>query len=83
MTTDSTLSISHLTVKFGGLVALDDVYLDVRANSIVGLIGPNGAGKTTLFNSISGLVPVTTGEISIHGKNVAWPKSYEIGRAHV
>ena len=78
MTTDSTLSISHLTVKFGGLVALDDVYLDVPANSIVGLIGPNGAGKTTLFNSISGLVPVTTGEISIHGKHVAWPKSYDL-----
>ena len=78
MTTDSTLSISHLTVKFGGLVALDDVYLDVPSNSIVGLIGPNGAGKTTLFNSISGLVPVTTGEISIHGKNVSWPKSYDL-----
>ena len=78
MTTNSTLSISHLTVKFGGLVALDDVYLDVPSNSIVGLIGPNGAGKTTLFNSISGLVPVTTGEISIHGKNVSWPKSYDL-----
>ena len=78
MTTNSTLSISHLTVKFGGLVALDDVYLDVPNNSIVGLIGPNGAGKTTLFNSISGLVPVTTGEISIHGKSVSWPKSYDL-----
>ena len=78
MTANSTLSISHLTVKFGGLVALDDVYLDVPSNSIVGLIGPNGAAKTTLFNSISGLVPVTTGEISIHGKSVSWPKSYDL-----
>jgi branched-chain amino acid transport system ATP-binding protein len=40
--------------------------------------GENGAGKTTIFNSISGLVPVTTGEISIHGKNVSWPKSYDL-----
>ena len=78
MTTSSSLSISHLTVKFGGLVALDDVFLEVANNSIVGLIGPNGAGKTTIFNSISGLVPVSSGEISIHGKKVSWPKSYDL-----
>ena len=78
MTASSTLSISHLTVKFGGLTALDDVYIDVPANSIVGLIGPNGAGKTTIFNSISGLVPVTSGEISIHGEKVSWPRSYDL-----
>ena len=78
MTVHTTLSVSHLTVKFGGLVALDDVYLEVPSNSIVGLIGPNGAGKTTIFNSISGLVPVTSGEIAIYGKSVGWPKSYEL-----
>lgn len=74
----SVLAISNLTVKFGGLSALDDVFLEVAPNSIVGLIGPNGAGKTTLFNSISGLVKPTSGDISIHGKEVAWPKSYEL-----
>ena len=72
----SVLAISNLTVKFGGLSALDDVFLEVAPNSIVGLIGPNGAGKTTLFNSISGLVKPTSGDISIHGKEVALPKSY-------
>lgn len=76
----SVLAISNLTVKFGGLSALDDVFLNVAPNSIVGLIGPNGAGKTTLFNSISGLVTPTSGEISIHGKEVAWPKSYELAQ---
>ena len=54
MSITSVLSISHLTVKFGGLTALDDVFLDIAPNTIVGLIGPNGAGKTTIFNSISG-----------------------------
>ena len=77
---NSVLAISNLTVKFGGLSALDDVFLEVAPNSIVGLIGPNGAGKTTLFNSISGLVRPTSGEISIHGKEVAWPKSYELAQ---
>ena len=76
----SVLAISNLTVKFGGLSALADVFLEVAPNSIVGLIGPNGAGKTTLFNSISGLVKPTSGDISIHGKEVAWPKSYELAK---
>jgi len=74
----SVLSIANLRVNFGGLIALDDVFIDVAPNSIVGLIGPNGAGKTTLFNCISGLVTPTSGEISIHGKKVDWPNSYEL-----
>lgn len=72
------LSISNLTVKFGGLVALDDVFLDVAPNTVVGLIGPNGAGKTTLFNSISGLVAPSSGKISIGGKSVSWPQPHEL-----
>ena len=78
MTSQSVLSISNLTVKFGGLVALDDVFLSIQPNSIVGLIGPNGAGKTTIFNAISGLVPPTSGGIEIHGEKVSWPTSDEL-----
>ena len=74
----SSLSISNLSVRFGGLLALDDVFIDVAPNTIVGLIGPNGAGKTTLFNSISGLVTPTSGEISIHGNKTKWPSSHEL-----
>ena len=50
------LDVSHLTVTFGGLTAVDDVSFDVRPGEIVALIGPNGAGKTTVFNAICGLV---------------------------
>jgi branched-chain amino acid transport system ATP-binding protein len=74
----SALAIANLRVNFGGLVALDDVFIDVAPNTIVGLIGPNGAGKTTLFNCISGLVVPTSGEISIHGKKENWPSSHEL-----
>jgi len=74
----ASISISHLTVKFGGLTALDDVFLSIAPNTIVGLIGPNGAGKTTIFNAISGLLTPTSGEISIAGKESKWPASHEL-----
>jgi branched-chain amino acid transport system ATP-binding protein len=74
------ISIAGLTVKFGGLTALDDVYLKVAPNSVVGLIGPNGAGKTTIFNSISGLVEPTSGSISFEGKKIDWPKPEELAK---
>ena len=78
MSSNSLLSISNLTVEFGGLKALDDVFLTIKPNSIVGLIGPNGAGKTTLFNSISGLVAPTSGTIEIYGKRVDWPATNDL-----
>ena len=49
----SLLSISDLTVKFGGLTALSSVHIDLHPGEVVGLIGPNGAGKTTLFNALT------------------------------
>ena len=51
------LAIRNLTKSFGGLVAVNQVSLDLREGEILGLIGPNGAGKTTLFNLISGHFP--------------------------
>ena len=63
MTVKEILTIKSVTKAFGGLVAVDDVDLTILEGQIMGLIGPNGAGKTTLFNCISGLYPVTAGEI--------------------
>jgi branched-chain amino acid transport system ATP-binding protein len=65
--TEALLRVSGLTVRFGGLVAVDDASLEVRPGEIKGLIGPNGAGKTTLFNAVSGLVPVSSGDIVLDG----------------
>lgn len=63
------LDVSHLTVTFGGLTAVDDVSFTVRPGEIVALIGPNGAGKTTVFNAICALVR-TRGRITLDGRPV-------------
>ena len=78
MSKDSLLSISNLTVKFGGLTALDDVFLNLDSNQVVGLIGPNGAGKTTLFNAICGIVEPTSGKLTLSGKSHDWPATHEL-----
>jgi branched-chain amino acid transport system ATP-binding protein len=61
--TGSLLRCANVRVRFGGVVALDNVSLDVPAGQVVGIIGPNGAGKTTLFNCISRLYSVESGDI--------------------
>ena len=64
------LSIKGVTKRFGGLVAVRDVFMDIPLGERRALIGPNGAGKTTLFNVIAGDLPATTGEIQVFGHNV-------------
>jgi len=64
------LDIDRLTVRFGGLVAVSDLDLDVPAGSIVSLIGPNGAGKTTAFNTISGIYSPTSGSVRFQGRRL-------------
>jgi branched-chain amino acid transport system ATP-binding protein len=64
------LSADHITVRFGGLTAVNDAALQVGAGEIVGLIGPNGAGKTTLFNAILGLNSPSAGTVHLFGHDV-------------
>jgi branched-chain amino acid transport system ATP-binding protein len=64
---DALLSVRDVSVRFGGIVALDKLSFDVEAGCISGLIGPNGAGKTTLFNCLSRLYQPTAGEIVFDG----------------
>ena len=64
------LSIEGVTRRFGGIVAVDDVSLDVGEGQIVGLIGPNGAGKTTVFNLITRLYRPESGEIAFDGESL-------------
>jgi ABC-type branched-subunit amino acid transport system ATPase component/ABC-type branched-subunit amino acid transport system permease subunit len=64
------LRVEHLTVRFGGLTAVNDVTLDVNGGEIIGLIGSNGAGKSTLMNAISGFVRTAGGSISAFGSDI-------------
>jgi branched-chain amino acid transport system ATP-binding protein len=64
------LSVRGVTLRFGGVIALDEVSFDVMSGQIAGLIGPNGAGKTTLFNCLSRLYQPSAGEIIFEGKSV-------------
>ena len=64
------LEIKNLTKRFGGLTAIDKLDLRMEPKQIVGLIGPNGAGKTTVFNVMTGIYPVTVGEIFVQGESI-------------
>jgi branched-chain amino acid transport system ATP-binding protein len=72
------LSVDNVSVRFGGIVALDGVSFNVRAGSIVGLIGPNGAGKTTLFNCLSRLYEPSSGSINFLGHSLLDEPRYRI-----
>jgi branched-chain amino acid transport system ATP-binding protein len=68
--TDGVLATDGLSVRFGGITALDKVSINIRPGEIVGLLGPNGAGKTTLFNAISGFVKPQSGRVVLDGTEI-------------
>jgi branched-chain amino acid transport system ATP-binding protein len=77
------LEVRDVTVRFGGLSALDSVQLDLRSGEVTGLIGPNCAGKTTLFNVISGLQVPTAGRVLVDGDDVSKLKPFKRARRGV
>jgi branched-chain amino acid transport system ATP-binding protein len=72
------LELKNVTMKFGGVTALNDVSLQVKKGEILALIGPNGAGKTTIFNVITGVYKPTSGEINLSGKSVIGKKRHQV-----
>jgi len=74
------LSIEHVGVRFGGLVAIADLHFDVHAGEIVSLIGPNGAGKTTAFNVMTGFLKPSQGQVRFRGTSLQGLQPHEIVR---
>ena len=64
------IEVQHLTKRFKGLTAVNDVSFSIREGGITGMIGPNGAGKSTTFNMICGYYPPTEGKIYYRGKDI-------------
>ncbi len=75
---ETLLEVDHVTLRFGGVVALNDVNFEIRRGEILGLIGPNGAGKTTCFNAMTGVYTPTEGTIRFKGKEIAGTKPHRI-----
>ena len=76
----SLLQVDNVTKAFGGLIAVNEVSLSVKAGKICGLIGPNGSGKTTLFNLISGIYPLSKGTIKFNGHDITERPAYAVNR---
>lgn len=77
------LQVSGLGRTFGGLTALADYAVELQEGDLLGIIGPNGAGKTTLFNTLTGLVPPSSGSVKFFGKDITAAKPHVLAKAGV
>ena len=77
---ESLLKVTGITKKFQGLVAVDNVSIDMKEHTIHALIGPNGAGKTTTVNLITGVLPLTSGKVEFGGKDITGMTTHDIAR---
>jgi branched-chain amino acid transport system ATP-binding protein len=80
---DVLLEVDDVTLRFGGVVALNGVSFSLRKGEIFGLIGPNGAGKTTCFNAMTGVYQPTSGAIRFQGESIVGKKKHEITRGGI
>ena len=78
--TTAILTLEHVSKRFGGLRAVNDVSLSVNQGEILFIVGPNGAGKTTLFNLITGFIPPDEGTITFAGKSLAGLRPHQAAR---
>lgn len=77
---DTLLEVAGLTMRFGGLIAVDQVAFSVKHNEVFAIIGPNGAGKTTVFNCVGGFYKPTAGDIMLEGRSIGGQPSHRIAR---
>ena len=80
---DNPLLAEKCTIRFGGLIAVNELNMQVKRGEIYGLIGPNGAGKTTIFNLLTGVYEPTSGDIHFEGKRINGLRPYQISRLGV
>lgn len=79
----SLLQVSNITKRFQGLVAVNDLSLTMEHRTIHALIGPNGAGKTTTINLITGVTPLTSGEVQLDGKTISGLPTFQVARSGI
>jgi len=80
MSSEVLLKVSGLSMRFGGLLAVDNIQFDVKGDEVFAIIGPNGAGKTTVFNCVGGFYKPSSGVIEMAGKSIAGLPSHEVAR---